>query len=399
MSDKNLLNVKDLYVDVEDKEILHGVNLSIGKGETHVLMGPNGTGKSTLGYALMGNPRYTVKSGEIWFDGKNITDEPVNERAKAGMFLSFQNPLEVPGVTLSSFIRNALELKTGKRTRYMEFKKELEKTMELLSMDKSYAERDLNVGFSGGEKKKAEILQLLMLKPSFAILDETDSGLDVDAVKTVSAGIEEYQKTCKGSLLIITHSTRILESLSVDYTHVMIEGKIISTGDASLVDKINENGFAEYESRIVSHNHTLIYERSLHRIMKEKTYVDDIDRNIYDFKNDDKDTYKLNAGLTPEIVEKLSKEKNDPAWMQNFRLESLQIYNNMKVPNWGPSIEGLNMDNIVTYVRPNTNMKAKWSEVPEDIKDTFEKLGIPQAERSHLLVLEHSTIQSLCITM
>ena len=120
MSDKNLLNVKDLYVDVEDKEILHGVNLSIGKGETHVLMGPNGTGKSTLGYALMGNPRYTVKSGEIWFDGKNITDEPVNERAKAGMFLSFQNPLEVPGVTLSSFIRNALELKTGKRTRYME---------------------------------------------------------------------------------------------------------------------------------------------------------------------------------------------------------------------------------------------------------------------------------------
>ena len=118
--------------------------------------------------------------------------------------------------------------------------------------------------------------------------------------------------------------------------------------------------------------------------MKEKTYVDDIDRNIYDFKNDDKDTYKLNAGLTPEIVEKLSKEKNDPAWMQNFRLESLQIYNNMKVPDWGPSIEGLNMDNIVTYVRPNTNMKAKWSEVPEDIKDTFEKLGIPQAERKSL---------------
>ena len=118
--------------------------------------------------------------------------------------------------------------------------------------------------------------------------------------------------------------------------------------------------------------------------MKEKTYVDDIDRNIYDFKNDDKDTYKLNAGLTPEIVEKLSKEKDDPAWMQNFRLESLQIYNNMKVPDWGPSIEGLNMDNIVTYVRPNTNMKAKWSEVPEDIKDTFEKLGIPQAERKSL---------------
>lgn len=247
MSDKKLLEVKNLHVDVEYKQILHGVNLEIGKGETHVLMGPNGTGKSTLGYALMGNPRYTVREGEIWFDGKNITDEAVNERAKAGIFLSFQNPLEVPGVTLSSFIRNALEQKTGKRIRLWDFKKELERTMEILQMDPSYAERDLNVGFSGGEKKKAEILQLLMLKPSLAILDETDSGLDVDAVRTVSAGIEEYQKNCKGSLLIITHSTKILESLTVDYTHVMVEGKIIETGDASLVDKINESGFAEYE--------------------------------------------------------------------------------------------------------------------------------------------------------
>ena len=247
MSDKKLLEVKNLHVDVEDKQILHGVNLEIGKGETHVLMGPNGTGKSTLGYALMGNPRYTVREGEIWFDGKNITEEAVNERAKAGIFLSFQNPLEVPGVTLSSFIRNALEQKTGKRIRLWDFKKELERTMEILQMDPSYAERDLNVGFSGGEKKKAEILQLLMLKPSLAILDETDSGLDVDAVRTVSACIEEYQKNCKGSLLIITHSTKILESLTVDYTHVMVEGKIIETGDASLVDKINESGFAEYE--------------------------------------------------------------------------------------------------------------------------------------------------------
>ena len=248
MSDKQLLEVKDLYVDVEEKSILHGVNLSIGEGETHVLMGPNGTGKSTLGYALMGNPKYHIQNGEIWFQGKNITEKPVNERAKAGIFLSFQNPLEVPGVTLSSFIRNALEQKTGKRVKLWDYKKELEKTMELLQMDPSYAERDLNVGFSGGEKKKAEILQLLMLKPALAILDETDSGLDVDAVRTVSAGIEAYQKTCKGSLLIITHSTKILESLSVDYTHVMVEGKIIQTGDASLVDVINEEGFGKYET-------------------------------------------------------------------------------------------------------------------------------------------------------
>lgn len=245
MEEKHLLTVKDLHVNVEDKEILHGVDLTINKGETHVLMGPNGTGKSTLGYALMGNPRYSVTEGEIWFQGKNITEEAVNERAKDGIFLSFQNPLEVPGVTLSAFIRSALEQKTGKRIRLWDFKKELARTMEILQMDPSYAERDLNVGFSGGEKKKAEILQLLMLKPSLAILDETDSGLDVDAVRTVSRGIEEYQKNCDGGLLIITHSTRILEYLSVNDTHVMVEGKIVKTGDASLVDEINEKGFKE----------------------------------------------------------------------------------------------------------------------------------------------------------
>ncbi len=246
--EKNLLTVKDLVVNVEEKEILHGVNLTIGKGETHVLLGPNGTGKSTLGNTLLGNPKYEVKGGEIWFQGKNITEEPVNERAKMGLFLSFQNPLEVPGVTLSSFIRSAVELKTGKRMRLFEFRKQLEKAMEVLQMDPSYADRDLNVGFSGGEKKKAEILQLLMIEPSLAILDETDSGLDVDAVRTVSAGIEAYRKKCKGSLLIITHSTKILESLPVDQTHIMVEGKIVKTGDASLVEEINREGFGKYEN-------------------------------------------------------------------------------------------------------------------------------------------------------
>ncbi len=238
-----LLNIKNLKVNVGEKEILKGIDLTINENETHVLMGPNGTGKSTLGYAVMGNPKYEITGGSITFKGEDITELPVNERAKRGIFLSFQTPIEVPGVTLSGFIRSGLERKTGKRIRFFEFKKKLAETMELLNMDPSYADRDLNVGFSGGEKKKAEILQMLMLEPSLAILDETDSGLDVDAVRTVSKGISLYKERCQGSLIIITHSTRILQSLTVDKAHVMEKGVIVKNGGGELVDEINEKGF------------------------------------------------------------------------------------------------------------------------------------------------------------
>lgn len=242
----SLLDVQNISVSVEEKQVLNGLSLSINPGEVHVLMGPNGAGKSTLGNALMGNPVYTLKSGKIFFDGNDITADSTDRRAKAGMFLSFQNPLEVPGISLESFIRSALQQKTGERVKLFQFQKELQKNMQLLNMADAYAKRDLNVGFSGGERKKSEILQLLMLKPKFAILDETDSGLDVDAVRTVSKGIEEYQKNQNGALLIITHSTRILESLHVDYTHILVKGKIVKTGDGSLVDEINRNGFDRY---------------------------------------------------------------------------------------------------------------------------------------------------------
>ena len=232
----SLLQIQGLKVGVEGKEILHGIHLTIRPGETHVLMGPNGAGKSTLGFALMGSPRHEVTEGSVLFGGRQITHETADKRARQGLFLSFQNPLEVPGLTLGSFIRSALEQRRGVRIGIWEFKKELKRVMDLLQMEESYADRDLNVGFSGGEKKKAEILQLLMLKPRLAILDETDSGLDV----------EEFVKDKTRALLIITHSTRILEALSVDRTHVMVDGRIVKTGDASLVKEINDHGFEAY---------------------------------------------------------------------------------------------------------------------------------------------------------
>ena len=242
-----MLELKDICFNVrqdsKEKEILKNINLKIDERFV-AITGPNGGGKSTLAKIIAGIEKPT--SGKIILDGEDITELSVDERAKKGIFLSFQNPIEVPGVTLSSFIRSALEQKSGKRIRLWDFKKKLSETMKLLSMDESYAERDLNVGFSGGEKKKAEILQMLMLEPRLAILDETDSGLDVDAVRTVSKGIQLYKEQCRGSLLIITHSTRILESLQVDITHVMEEGKIVRNGDASLVDTINEKGFEEF---------------------------------------------------------------------------------------------------------------------------------------------------------
>lgn len=242
-----LLEVKNLSASLDDgKQILNDLSLSLEKGETHVLMGPNGAGKSSLGNTLMGNPVYKVTDGKILFNGQDITNETTDKRAKLGMFMSFQQPLEVPGISLESFIRSAIQQKTGEHVKLFQFQKELKACMELLNMNPDYAKRDLNVGFSGGERKKSEILQLLMLKPDFAILDETDSGLDVDAVRVVSKGIEEYQKTVGGSLLIITHNTKILSSLKVDHTHVLVKGHIVHTGDGSLVEQINKEGFEKY---------------------------------------------------------------------------------------------------------------------------------------------------------
>ena len=238
----NLLEIENLQVSVEDKVILSGLNLSLRKGEVHVLLGPNGAGKSTLVNAIMGHPKYSVEKGTILFDGEDITHAHTDERAKKGLFLSFQNPEEIPGISLENFLRTSRLTITGKPVKIFAYQKELQQKMDELNMDKDYASRYLNVGFSGGEKKKSEILQMLMINPKLAILDETDSGLDVDAVKTVSRGVEQF-KNQENSLLIITHNTKILEFLHVDVVHVLMDGRIIKTGDCSLINTINESGF------------------------------------------------------------------------------------------------------------------------------------------------------------
>ncbi|MFV0238486.1 MAG: Fe-S cluster assembly ATPase SufC [Lacrimispora sphenoides] len=237
-----MLTISKLRAYAGDNEILKGVDLTINPGETHVIMGPNGAGKSTLASVIMGHPDYTVTEGRIVFEGKDITCTKTDERARSGIFMTFQNPEEVDGITVESFLRTARYAVTGNNERAWDFHKELKKLMARLDFDGSYATRYLNVGFSGGEKKKHEILQMLALHPKLAILDETDSGLDVDAVKTVSEGVRGY-KNEENALLIITHSTKILESINVDMVHILIDGQIIKTGDASLIDEVNRSGF------------------------------------------------------------------------------------------------------------------------------------------------------------
>jgi Fe-S cluster assembly ATP-binding protein len=252
-------SIKDLRVSVDGKLILKGLNLDINLGETHALMGPNGSGKSTLAYALMGHPKYEVEGGEVWFKGHNILELTPDERARMGLFLAFQYPTSIPGVSLANFLRTAVDAvrsdKSGSNGNgngkgksslpVAEFRKLLNEKMELLRMDKSFARRYLNEGFSGGEKKRAEILQMAMLQPEIAVLDETDSGLDIDALRIVSEGVNALAGPHMG-ILVITHYQRILNYVKPDFVHVMVNGQIVASGGAELAHQLEEEGYDRY---------------------------------------------------------------------------------------------------------------------------------------------------------
>ena len=245
----SLLELKNVKSEVEGKEILKGLNLTINKGEVHVIMGPNGAGKSTLESILVGHPKHELVDGEIILDGENINEDAVDERAKKGIFLSFQYPEEIPGLTVEDFLRTAKEAVTGEKQYLMQFHNELVEKMEKLHINPEYADRHLNVGFSGGEKKKNEILQMAVLEPKLAILDETDSGLDIDATKVVFEGVQKL-KTKDTALLIITHYDKVLDYLKPDFVHILMNGKIVKTGGQELVESIEKDGYAKMKEEL-----------------------------------------------------------------------------------------------------------------------------------------------------
>lgn len=245
------LEIKDLHVSIDtdqgDKEILKGVSLTINSGETHALMGPNGSGKSTLAQAIAGHPSYKVTSGEILLDGEDVLEMEVDERAQAGLFLAMQYPVEVPGVSMSNFLRTAKTALDGEAPAIRTWTKDVRSAMDSLEMESAFATRNVNEGFSGGEKKRAEILQLELFKPKFAILDETDSGLDIDALRVVSAGVNRAQENNNMGSMLITHYTRILRYIKPDFVHVFVDGKIVDSGAEELADRLEDEGYVNYE--------------------------------------------------------------------------------------------------------------------------------------------------------
>src|SRR4051812_32075843 len=377
-----LLELKNLHVSLEDgTEIVKGVDLAVDTNQIHAIMGPNGSGKSTLAYALMGHPAYKITEGQILFDGEDVTELEADERAQRGLFLAFQYPHAIPGVTVTSFLRSAINAVRKARNdgvddpvKIKDFRVDMLAAMEKLQAQRELAQRYLNDGFSGGEKKRVEILQMAMLKPRIAVLDETDSGLDIDALRIVASGVRELVGSETGAL-VITHYQRILNHVKPEFVHVFVDGRIVEEGGPELA-------------------HTLEAEAtrpSCRRELRPKMAITETEivagiGNEYKYGFHDPEDYffKSGRGLSAELVAAISEHKNEPDWMRKFRLKSLEYFQARPLPAWGGDLTGIDFDNIFYYIRPTENQANSWEDLPPDIKNTWDKLGIPEAEKKYL---------------
>ena len=380
------LELKNLRVALEDgTEIVKGVDLTVSSGEVHAVMGPNGSGKSTLAYAIAGHPAYEITSGQILLDGADITEAGADERAQAGLFLAFQYPQAIPGVTVTNFLRQALNAMRKARAGGVndpipvpEFRTELLAQMDRLKVSRELASRYLNDGFSGGEKKRVEILQMAMLKPSIAVLDETDSGLDIDALKIVANGVSDLVGPEMG-VLVITHYQRILNYVKPDFVHVFVDGTNRRGGRAGA------RGEAERSLRLRAVGTT----KGGCLMQTETEIVQGIGSDYevkYGFNVPEDYFFKSGRGLSHELVDAISSHKDEPDWMRKFRHRSLDYFLARPMPTWGgqPSLREIDFDNIYYYIKPTENQAESWEDLPADIKDTWDKLGIPEAEKKYL---------------
>ncbi len=413
------LKIENLHVAIDGKEILKGVDLTIRQGEIHALMGPNGSGKSTLSYALMGHPNYDVTEGSATLDGEELIGLEPDERAKRGLFLAFQYPTSIPGVSVANFLRHAVtnvrtpDRKEGEDLIPMrEFRKELRATMDELGMDQDFARRYLNEGFSGGEKKRAEVLQLSLLKPAFAILDETDSGLDIDAVRLVSEGVNRVvERVARG--FWSSPTTNAFSPISnrascISFSAAGSSNRAVpswsrsssakaTTGFARSIQRRPRTKKSSNKSRPSSHanfeqtaggsrpnatNHDTFHTGRIRMSTDLSTQVQGIkDDYKYGFHDsEDNYSFKSGKGLTRSIVEQISEMKSEPSWMREFRLKALDVFEKKPMPIWGGDLSSLNFDDIHYYMKAADRQGKTWDDVPADIKNTFEKLGIPEAE-------------------
>src|SRR5215204_1363050 len=378
-----MLKIENLRVEIDGQEIVKGLDLEVGEGEIHAIMGPNGSGKSTLANVLMGHPRYEVTGGSITFRGEDVFELEPDERAKLGMFLAFQYPSEVPGVSVANFLRTAVNSVREEELNPMEMYRLIQEKMSIMQMDPRFAERYLNEGFSGGEKKRNEILQMLMLDPSLAIMDETDSGLDIDALQVVARGVNELRGP-EFSAVIITHYQRILRYIEPDHVHVMLDGLIVTSGDKELAEELEDKGYDWVRQEFGSAAQRQELRR---RRMPEDQTIQELGLGEYKYGFSDPEEYFFKTprkGIDEEIVAMISMRKNEPEWMLEFRLNALRSFQEKPVPQWGGNLNELDFDDIYYYIRPMENQGRSWDDVPDDIKNTFDKLGIPQAERDIL---------------